>query len=65
MLHISLITSQAVTQYQEEEQQLARNLTNGTIVMETVVVRTGKSNGKSDSVNVLGMSILPFLLGLS
>ena len=42
-----------MTKYDYTSEEVARNLTNGTVVMETVESRS-KSNGKSDSVNVLG-----------
>lgn len=54
----------AVTQYNTRTEEVARNLTNGTVVMETVLHRT-KSNGKSDSVNVLGLICVCFVFGVA
>ena len=49
-----LYVRQAVTQYHTSTEEVERILSNGTVVMETVETRS-KSNGKADSVNVLGM----------
>lgn len=54
----------AVTQYSSKSEEVARNLTNGTIVMDTVVTQT-KSDGKSDSVNVLGLIFVCVIFGVA
>ncbi|KAK7090285.1 hypothetical protein V1264_010100 [Littorina saxatilis] len=54
----------AVTKYSTVSEEVARNLTNGTIITDTIQTRS-KSNGKSDSVNVLGLIFICLTFGVA
>nr|KAG5698014.1 hypothetical protein BaRGS_005832 [Batillaria attramentaria] len=61
---VEVAFKKAQTEYTTNTEEVARNLTNGTVITETVTSRF-KSNGKSDSVNVLGIIFIATILGIA
>lgn len=61
---VEVAFKKAQTQYSSNTVNVARNLTNGTTIIEAVTT-TSKSNAKADSVNVLGMIFVASILGIA